>query len=107
MSNEIVVYKGRTNKLSVSLGVTLVGDTITSQIRALPDSTSTLIATWGVTLTNGTGSDGELTLTLDDTVTSAITANSGYMDIKRVTAGEPVAVFERPLEVVFRGSVTP
>jgi hypothetical protein len=52
------------------------------------------------------GTDGKLILTLDDSDTNAITASSGYMDLKRVSGGEPIPVFDKPLEVVFRGSVT-
>lgn len=105
MSSEVVIHKGRTNVITVSLGVNVQGDTITSQIRAEPDISSPLIATWVVTfLTNG--SDGELILTLDDSSTSSIKANSGYMDIKRVSGGEPLPVFDRPLEVSIRGTVT-
>lgn len=105
MSNKVIVYKGRTNVLAVSLGINVQADTITSQIRSEPDQGSDLIATW--TVTNKTnGSDGEIILTLDDAVTKLITANSGYMDLKRVTGGQPVSIFDQPLEVDFRGTVT-
>jgi streptogramin lyase len=52
------------------------------------------------------GEDGELVLTLDNTITEQITANAGYMDLKRMVSGEPVPVFDKPLEVTFRGTVT-
>lgn len=103
--NEIVVYKGRTNVISVSLGINVSADTITSEIRAKPDSTSALIATWTVAKVGG-GTTGDLTLTLDNSVTSGITAKTGYMDLKRVVGTEPVAVFDTPLKVVFREFVT-
>lgn len=105
MSSKVIVHKGRTNIITVALGIDVTADTITSEIRSEPNSDSPLIATWVVTKTNG-GSDGELTLTLDDLATSQILANSGYMDIKRITGSEPVPVFDRPLEVSFRGTVT-
>jgi hypothetical protein len=105
MSNQVIVHKGRTNTLLVDLGINVSTDTITSEIRSEPNSSSTLLATWVVTFTND-GTDGELTLVLDDAFTSQITVNSGYMDIKRVTGGQPVPVFDKPLEVVFRGTVT-
>ena len=104
MSNQVVVHKGRTNTLLVDLGVNITSDTITSQIRSEPRSDSTLIATWTVTKTNATL--GELTLTLDDSATTNITVSSGYMDIKRIVSGEPIPVFDKPLEVIFRGTVT-
>jgi hypothetical protein len=102
---KVVVYKGRRNVLPVSLGIDVSADTITSEVRSEADIDAPLIMTWTVTeLTDGT--DGELILTVDDTATSGIQANSGWMDLKRVTGGEPVSVFEFAVEVEFRGSVT-
>jgi hypothetical protein len=105
MSSKIIVHKGRTNVLGVSLGINVSADAFTSEIRSEPDQGSPLIATWVVSFKT-TGTDGELILRLDDSVTSQIKANSGYMDLKRVTGSEPVAVFDVPLEVSFRGTVT-
>lgn len=105
MSNQIVVHKGRTNTLLVNLGINVAGNVITSEIRSEPDQESSLIATWTVTFVND-GADGKLRLVLDDLITSQIKANSGYMDLKRMNGGEPLAVFDEPLEVIFRGTVT-
>lgn len=105
MSNEVVVHKGRTNVIRVHMGIDVSADTITSEIRSDPDVDSPLLATWIVAFETD-GTDGKLILTLDDVVTSGIQANGGYMDLKRVTGGEPVPVFDRPLEVSFRGTVT-
>lgn len=104
MSNEVIVHKGRTNVLEIRLGVDYTGDTFTSQIRTQPSQDSALIAAWTVDDTNI--ADGILKLTLDDTITSGIDENTGYMDLKRVSGGEPLPVFDKPLEVVFRGTVT-
>src|SRR5688572_2486460 len=105
MAGPLKVRKGRTETVSVRIGGDISGDVFTSQIRATPEQSSALIATWDVSfLTDGT--DGELVLTLDDLITGQITATSGYMDIKRMTGGEPVAVFDDPLEVFFQGTVT-
>lgn len=103
--SSVIVYKNRTNTLPVSLGIDVSSDTITSQIRTEPNSEATLIATWDVAFVTD-GTDGELILTLDDSIASQITAQSGYMDLKRVTGGEPVPLFDKPLEVIFRGTVT-
>jgi hypothetical protein len=105
MSGELVVYKNRTNTITVSLGINVAGDVITSEIRAEPDVASPLLMTWTVAYATD-GTDGELILSVDDNATAQIKANSGYMDIKRVTGGEPVPVFDRPVEVEFRGAVT-
>lgn len=105
MSSSVVVHKGRTNILPIGLGFDVSADTITSEIRTEPEQSSTLLATWNVAyLTDGT--DGELVLTLDDLATAQITVASGYMDLKRVTGSEPVAVFDRPIPVAFQGTVT-
>lgn len=105
MSGEVVVHKGRTNVISVGLGIDVSLDTITSQIRSEPDVSSPLIMSWVVTFATD-GTDGELILQVDDVITSSISELSGFMDLKRVSAGEPLPVFDRPLEVVFRGTVT-
>ncbi len=102
---QIKVHKGRTVVVLVSLGFDVSADTITSEIRAGKTQASELIATWKVSNAND-GKDGELILTLDDTVTSAITQSVGYMDLKRVSGGEPFPVFDEPLEVIFIGSIT-
>jgi hypothetical protein len=105
MSSKIIVHKGRTNVITVDLGMDISADIITSEIRSEPAQESTLLATWDVSFKTD-GIDGELILTMDDVITAQITASSGYMDIKRVTGGQPVPVFDSPLEVSFRGTVT-
>jgi len=105
MSNEVVIHKGRTNIITVSLGINVSADTITSEIRSEPDVNAPLIATWIVSFATN-GADGELIFRLDDSATAGIKANSGFMDIKRMSGGEPIPVFDRPLEVSIRGSVT-
>lgn len=105
MSNKVIVYKGRTNTIIVNLGIDASSDTYTSQIRSEPDVESLLLADWTVSFVTD-GTDGKLKLTLDDIVTAQIAADSGYMDLKRVSGGEPLAVFDQALEVSFRGTVT-
>lgn len=102
MSDTLVVYKDRTNIITASLGINVSGDTITSQIRT---ESGVLIATWTVAF-DSDGTDGELVLTLDNSATGAIAYPSGLMDMKRVTSGEPLAVFDKPIEVEFRETVT-
>lgn len=105
MARELVIQKNRTNVVGVSIGVDVSQDTFVSEIRTSDTSASPLIASWTVSfLTNGV--DGELVLTLDNSLLDEINYKSGYMDIKRVTAGEPVSVFDAPLLVLFRETVT-
>lgn len=105
MASEVVVYKDRTNIITVALGMDVSADTITSEIRTEPSVDAPLIAEWDVSFATD-GTDGELIFVIDDLVAGQITQNSGYMDIKRVSGGEPYAVFDKPLEVKIQGSVT-
>ncbi len=105
MSNEVIVHKGRTNIIIIDMGIDVSGDVFTSEIRSEPNQEATLLATWQVVFESD-GSDGRFILTLDDFITSEIRATSGYMDLKRVTGGEPIPVFDTPLKVSFRGTVT-
>jgi len=105
MAGQIIVHKNRTNVVTVDLGSDVSTDTFTSEIRVGKSQTSTLLATWTVTfITDGT--DGKLKLTLDNSQLTNIAKASGYMDIKRTTNGEPIAIFDEPLEVIFRDTVT-
>ena len=104
-TNKVVVHKGRTNTVRVLMGIDVSADILTSEIRSEPDVQAPLLATWHVSFATD-GTDGELILVLDDVQTAQIEVNTGYMDIKRVTGGEPIPVFDKPLEVSFRGVVT-
>lgn len=104
MSSAVVIHKRRENVITVNLGINITGDTITSEIRAAPEVTAPLIATFAVSIVEPLS--GELTLTLSQAVAESIDADSGYMDVKRVTGGVAVPVFDKPLEVEFRGVVT-
>lgn len=102
--NKIIVHKHRTNKITVALGMDITSDTITSQVRVQEDPESDLLMTWTVTVLDA--ATGELELAVDDSSTAQITVDKGYMDLKRVSSGEPLPVFDRPLEVEFRNTVT-
>lgn len=102
MSSTIVVYKNRTNRITVGLGINVSTDVITSEIRT---TSGILILTWQVEF-DGDGTDGELILTLDNSVTANIPYPTGLMDIKRFSFGEPLQVFDKPLEVEFRETIT-
>jgi hypothetical protein len=101
---DIVVYKNRTNVISVSLGSDVSGDTFESEIREKALVGSPLIATWDVAFLTD-GADGELVLTLDDSAVVDVTVKQGYMDIKRTSGGEPYEVFA-PIKVLFKETVT-
>jgi len=103
---QVVVQRDRTVILPVSLGFDVSQDTITSQIRVSQDPLSALIATWAVSFETD-GTDGELILTLDDSITTNIVQNVGWMDLKRVSGGQPLSVFNTPLEVSIINVITP
>lgn len=102
--NQLRVFKGRTNVYRLELGIDISTDVITSQIRTEPAQDAPLIADFEVTVV-GDGTTGKLDLRLDDVVTSQISATTGWMDIKRMSGGEPIPTFE-PIEVIFVGTVT-
>ena len=106
MARPIKITKGRTKRITLNVGVDVSGDTFTSQIRADKNPTSDLLATWAISFATD-GTDGELVLTLDNSLTTGITHTNGYMDVKRMTGGEPVDVFDDPLPVVFQEPITP
>jgi len=105
MYQPIIVHKSRTNVVTLSLDADISDDTLTSEIRSEPNSTSDLLATWTIAPVTD-GSDGLYTMTLDDSALTAIVHSTGYMDIKRVSSGEPLPLFDDPLPVLFKDSVT-
>ena len=105
MSNTVVVHKGRNNTVDVNLFQDITGDVFSSEIRTESSRDSTLIAYWNVTVTDE--ESGELSLYLGSTTTGYIRQQAGYMDLKRVTEdGSIEAVFDQPIRVIFRGTVT-
>jgi len=104
VSEPLEIYKNRTNIIPVSLELDVSADSFFSEIRAERNTTSTLIATATVDfLTDGT--DGEIVVKFDNSSLSAVTVKSGYMDVKRVSNGEPLQAIE-PVKVVFKDPVT-
>lgn len=105
MSGTLTIYRDRTNIVPLHLGYDVSADTFRSQIRVGKSKTSLLIAEFDVTfLTDGT--DGELLLTLDDSVAATIVQDKGFTDVKRVSAGEPFQVYDEPIPVRFKDTVT-
>lgn len=100
----IKVHKGRVTTVRVNLGIDVSDDLLTSEIRSEPNPESTLIGTWAIeNVTDGT--DGQLLLTLDDEE-SVIIHTTGYMDIKRVSGGIAIPLFDKPIVVVIQETVT-
>lgn len=102
---QITVHKGRTVTVLAALGYDVSSDVITSEIRESEHRTSPIIATWSISFATD-GTDGELVLVLDDSITTAITKSVGYMDLKRIKDGEPLSVIDKPIEVIFKETVT-
>lgn len=105
MTQQLVVAKGRTVTVTVSVPYDVSDSTFVSEIREDKASESPLIATWTVSFLTD-GADGELVLTLDDSLTKEILHTRGFMDVKRIANGEPTNLWDEPLEVIFRNSVT-
>lgn len=106
MYQPVIVYKRRTNVVLLNLGINISSDVITSEIRAEDNSESELLATWLVSFVTD-GTDGKCILTIDDSALTAVgERTTGFMDAKRFSGGEPLPVFDAPLQVVFRESIT-
>lgn len=105
MRGKVNVWKDRKNILRIYLGMDVSGDIITSEIRTQANVSATLLAAWDVDFETD-GTDGALVLTLESADVGDISVNIGYMDLKRVSGGDPFPIFEDPLEVVFKNSVT-
>jgi hypothetical protein len=100
----IIIHRGRTEKVTIHLAYSVAGDQIYSQIRKGVSPTAPLIATFTEI---DISEDGRvITLTLDDSITGNIHTTGGFMDLKRVTGGEPVTVLDEPLAVIFKNVVT-
>lgn len=100
---QLIIQKGRYNEFLVNLGVDISGDTFTSEIRAEQDSVSDVLASFHCDTTENLN---VLKLSLEVNDISEIEQTNGWMDIKRVSGEKPLPVFDRPLEVIFRDTVT-
>lgn len=103
MAKQLVVQKGRFNSKNLNLNMDVTGDTIISEIREQADQGSDLIATWTVVTVDA--SLGTFTLQLDDS-DGLITQARGFMDVLRMSGGQPLSLLDEPLAVEFRGTVT-
>ena len=102
-----VVHKGRYQIKRVDLNRSLTAysaSDFVSQIRATEDFNSELLMEWTVSFDDGgTGASGVLRLVADDTVTGAVQAKNGFMDVMRVDGAQKTSEFDQALEVEFRG----
>jgi hypothetical protein len=108
VANAVEVYRKRLNVVRVSMEMDVSQDAFSSEIRTEKNSESTLLATWTASFATD-GTDGELLLTLDDSddaQLSEVTRSIGYMDVKRITNGKPMPLFDGFLEVVFKNVIT-
>lgn len=104
--DQIIVTRHRTTKVQLSLPYDVTGDTISSEIREDDDPESTLLATWDVSLVSAEAGHSELVLTIDSAAANQVEKELGYMDLKRLSGGEPLNVFDGVLEVLFKDPVT-
>lgn len=101
----VVIHRNRTEILQVKLRWDVSVDEYKSEIRAGKHPNSEKLAEWEIDLLTD-GSDGELLLKLDNSVTKNLAKGSAYMDILRISGGEPLPVFNDSIPVVIRDSVT-
>lgn len=102
MADSLVVYKQRTNIFEfIFFGQDLSQDVLTSQIRRGQSSNSHKIAEFDIRPRTD-GKDGRYIFTIDDSELENIPDVVGWLDIKRVSGGEPLAVLESPIPVTFQ-----
>lgn len=101
----ITVYKKRTNTKEVWFGADYSDDELVSEIRVAADDESELIASWSIEPKTD-GVDGKYIFTIDDSDLPSDIPDKGYMDIKRISAGEPLAVHKGYIVVDFQEVVT-
>ena len=99
------VYKRRRNVKTIDLGIDVSSDTFESQVRSEKNHTSALIATWDISFVTD-GTDGKLEIIIDDASLLDVIQKKGYMDIKRISGGEPYPVFEGFVTVIFHEVAT-
>lgn len=87
-----------------NVAVDVSGDTFSSEIRETEDRTSDLIATFSVS--HAEAASGIITMTLDNSVTGAITHRSGWMDVVRTISGEPTPAIDGNIQVIFEEGPT-
>lgn len=97
---KILVKRGKTVELPVSLGFNVSQMIFSSRIFEENTLDSTLITVWTVTFKDD-GKDGELILTLDESITTGIVQSLGYMDLRNISDDEPVNIFKELLEISF------
>lgn len=103
----IKIKRSRTNVKLLFLGYDISDDEFVSEIRATKDQSSPVIVAWAITPETD-GTDGKLRLTLDDSVMADIppSMKKGYMDVKRITDGEPIPVHDGIITVKIENTVT-
>lgn len=106
----LIVHKNRTNVYRVELPYPAPDDIFESEIREDRDQDSELVATFDVEFIEPGDVDEEintiLKLTLDDSEVAGVTIEKAFFDIKRTSNGEPLPVFDAPVRVRFRDTVT-
>lgn len=101
----ITVWKRRSITFEFALAHQIGDDIYTSEIRRGQSVNTPLIATWNVSVKPG-GMNKTLIFSMDDSVTSLITVNYGWMDLKRVSNGEPLPVLNYSIPVLFKDVIT-
>lgn len=105
MLDRITVHKHRATVISFGFGIDLSQDTLTSQIRDSKNSTGNDLGFWDIQpLTDGT--DGRYVFTFSPEKATLVTVDKGYMDVKRVSGGQPLTLMNRILTVEFKDVIT-
>lgn len=98
--DSLIVVRGNTVEVPVSLAFNVSADTLVSSIRETEDPDSDVIAEWDISFVTD-GKDGELLFTLDGDITDAIVEDIGYMFFISLNDGDPIDIFDVPVTVEF------
>lgn len=103
--DHITVVKNRSITFEFTLGHQIGTDVYTSEIRVGQSVNTPLIATWNVSVKPG-GLNRTLIFSMDNSVTAPIVQSHGWMDLKRVSGGEPLPVLDYAIPVLFKDAIT-
>ena len=101
----LTIYKNRTNRVLFKSGVDAPEDEWYSEIRVGKTQDSDLIVAWTFEPVDG-GDPGDFLISIDDSLLQDVSHSRGYMDIKRISAGEPLPVLKDIIIVKFKDTVT-
>lgn len=103
----VVIFRNRTTIVQVNLGFDVSADELISEVRKGKTTEDELIVAWDISFLTD-GHDGKCLFKIDDSVVADVPEDQvdGWMDVKRISGGEPLPVLAKPIKAIFRDVVT-